>query len=89
LPKNKKPEYFYSGFVVPPVPRLRENQGCMDYFLDKMSSRIEGFLIIFSIKILLFIFLINLSRKIASSLLEQLKRRVKSLSLAIFVNDPE
>jgi hypothetical protein len=75
--------------VVPPVQRLRENQGCMDYFLDKMSSRIEGFLIIFSIKILLFIFLINLSRKIASSLFEQLKRRVKSQSLAIFVNDPE
>jgi hypothetical protein len=61
----------------------------MDYFLDKMSSKMDGFLIIFSMKTLLFIFFINFSRNTASSLHVQLKTRANSQSLAILVNDPE
>jgi hypothetical protein len=52
IPKRRD----YAGFVVPPVPMLRENLGHFDYcFFDKISTRISGCEIIFSAKTLLFI----------------------------------
>jgi hypothetical protein len=59
------------------------------WILQFQPSIMVALLMIFSIKILLFIFFINFSRKVASSLFEQLKRRTNSQSLAIFVNESE
>jgi hypothetical protein len=86
--KNKKPTRL-SGFRGTSSPEASGEPGTHRlYFLDKISSKIEGLAIIFLIKILLFIFLIKFSRKTASSLFWQLKSKANSQSFAIFVKEP-
>ena len=60
--KTKNPNIAIRVLVVPPVPRLRENQRHYDFLLDKMSFKIEGSAIILLLKVLLFILLINFSK---------------------------